>query len=176
MEHRNISAAVIALLSAGLFLAGCSNASSAPPAIGDAASKPMDLAAARPASPQEPATFTQHGTSAPTPVRGYNVSFAFDTSTPSAEGLQTIAKAAKAGGAAGVIRIEFLGKADLAGTDKYNMDLSHRRADAVRDALLDDGVTSDRIDEHWAGEHEPLVPTVQGVREERSHVVEIAVR
>jgi OOP family OmpA-OmpF porin len=117
------------------------------------------------------------GTSVPPPAtaQGYNVFFAFDKSSLSPSGLKIIAAAAKAGGG-GAIRIELLGKADLAGTDTYNMDLSHRRADAVRDALLDDGITSERIDSRWVGEREPPVPTAQGVREQRNRVVEIVVR
>jgi OOP family OmpA-OmpF porin len=118
------------------------------------------------------------GTSAPPPVAAqeYNVFFAFDKSRLSPEAVQIIAEAAKAGSGAGVIRIEVLGKADLAGTDRYNMDLSRRRADAVRDALVDDGIASERIEARWVGEREPPVPTAQGVREQRNRVVEIVVR
>jgi OmpA-OmpF porin, OOP family len=116
------------------------------------------------------------GTSVP-PVttQGYNVFFDFDKSSLSREGRQTIARAAKAVGGDSVVRIKLVGKADLAGTDPYNMALSHHRADAVRNALLADGVVSDRIDERWVGEREPPVPTAQGVREQRNRVVEVLV-
>ena len=117
------------------------------------------------------------GTSVP-PVtaQGYDVFFDFDKSSLSPEGLQIIATAAKAVGSDGMVGIKLLGKADLAGTDPYNMALSHRRADAVRNALLADGIMSDRIDERWVGEREPPVPTAQGVREQRNRVVEVLVR
>ena len=117
------------------------------------------------------------GTSAPPlpMAQGYKVFFAFDESSLSAEDLKIIATAAKAGGD-GNGRIELLGKADLTGTDPYNMDLSQRRADAVRDALLADGITSDRIEARWVGEREPPVPTAPGVREQRNRVVDVVVR
>jgi outer membrane protein OmpA-like peptidoglycan-associated protein len=46
----------------------------------------------------------------------------------------------------------------------------------VRDALLEDGVTPDRIDDHWMGDREPPVPTANGVRESRNRVVEVSLR
>jgi OOP family OmpA-OmpF porin len=115
------------------------------------------------------------GTSVP-PVTAYNVLFDFDKSSLSPAGMKVVAAAADAAGSDGVARINLLGKADLVGTDPYNMALSQRRADAVRDALLADGITSERIDARWVGEREPPVPTAQGVREQRNRVVEIVVR
>jgi OOP family OmpA-OmpF porin len=117
------------------------------------------------------------GTSVPPAMaHGYNVLFNFDESSLSPEGRQIVAAAANAAGSDGIARIEVLGKADLAGTDAYNMALSNRRADVVRDALLTDGIKSDRIDERWVGEREPPIPTARGVHERRNRVVEILVR
>lgn len=53
---------------------------------------------------------------------------------------------------------------------------TRRRADTVRNTLLAEGVTSDRIDERWVGEREPPVPTENGVREPRNRVVEVGIR
>jgi OOP family OmpA-OmpF porin len=102
----------------------------------------------------------------------YNVYFEFDRSNLTPEGRQvvdTVAQAAKGRND----RIRLVGKADLTGTDPYNLALSHRRADAVRAMLRADGIDNSRIEERWVGEREPPVPTAQGVREPRNRVVEV---
>jgi len=113
---------------------------------------------------------------APSAARGYNVFFDFDRSTLTVEGRQIIDAAANAARSDGTVRITLLGKADLSGTDPYNMSLSERRGDTVRHALLADGVTSERIVERWVGKREPPVPTEDGVREPRNRVVEVGLR
>jgi OOP family OmpA-OmpF porin len=116
------------------------------------------------------------GTSVPPPTaQGYRVFFDFDKSTLSPAALKIIAAAVNAAGGDGVARVELVGKADRSGTDSYNMALSERRADTVRDALLADGIKSDRIAARWVGEREPPVPTAEGTREPRNRVVEIVV-
>ena len=102
----------------------------------------------------------------------YNVYFEFDRSNLTPEGRQvvdTVAQAAKSNGAP----VRLVGKADLSGTDPYNMALSHRRADTVRAELRHDGIDNSRIEESWVGERQPPVPTAQGVREPRNRVVEV---
>ena len=70
-----------------------------------------------------------------------------------------------------------LGKADLAGTDPYNLAPSKRRADAVRSLLIADGIAKgDRVEERWVGERESPVPTADGVREPRNRVVEVTLQ
>jgi OOP family OmpA-OmpF porin len=50
------------------------------------------------------------------------------------------------------------GHADYLGSDSYNMDLSQRRAETVRDYLVDrQAVTQDRIEVRAMGESEPVV-------------------
>jgi OmpA-OmpF porin, OOP family len=109
----------------------------------------------------------------PVPTRQYNVYFDFDKSnlTPEAQQIvNQVASQAKANNA----RVVLVGKADLSGTDAYNIALSKRRADAVRAALAADGVSADRIDEQWVGMRQPPVPTAPGVREPRNRVVEVS--
>jgi outer membrane protein OmpA-like peptidoglycan-associated protein len=86
--------------------------------------------------------------------------------------VDTVAQAAKAGN----VTIRLVGKADLTGTDPYNMSLSHRRADSVRARLRADGIDNGRIEENWVGFREPPVPTAPGVREPRNRVVEVTVQ
>jgi OOP family OmpA-OmpF porin len=111
----------------------------------------------------------------PAAMRQYNVYFDFDKSvlTPDARKIvERVAEQVTRDGS----RVAITGKADLSGTDAYNMTLSHRRADAVRKALRAAGVPADRIDAHWVGMREPPVPTARGVREPRNRVVEISFR
>ena len=112
----------------------------------------------------------------PPPARAYNVFFDFDKSTLTAEGHQLVDAAASAVGSNGTVEIILVGKADLSGTDPYNMSLSQRRADTVRHAFVADGITADRIVERWVGKREPPVPTEDGVREPRNRVVEVGLR
>ena len=56
------------------------------------------------------------------------------------------------------------------------MALSHRRADAVRDAMLAGGASGDHIDVRWDGDRKPPVPTAAGVRDAQNRVVEIAIQ
>jgi OOP family OmpA-OmpF porin len=106
----------------------------------------------------------------------YNVYFEFDRSTLTPEGRQVVDSVANAAAADPNIRIRLVGKADLVGTDSYNLTLSHRRADTVRAALRADGITNSRIEESWVGLREPPVPTAPGVREPRNRVVEVTLQ
>ena len=116
------------------------------------------------------------GTSAPPALRGYNVFFEFDKSSLTPEGRRVVDAAADALRSDAGLRIALVGKADLSGTDPYNLALSERRADTVRSVLLTRGITSDRVDERWVGEREPPVPTADGIREPRNRVVEVTLR
>ena len=49
------------------------------------------------------------------------------------------------------------GHADRIGSDAYNQGLSQRRADAVKDYLVGQGVASNRIETAAKGESEPVV-------------------
>lgn len=112
---------------------------------------------------------------APAPAREYRVYFEFDKAAllPEAQQiLQQVAGQMKQGR----MRIMLIGKTDRSGSDGYNLALSHRRADAVRDALVKDGVPAGTIEERWVGEREPPVPTPDGVREPRNRLVEIILR
>jgi outer membrane protein OmpA-like peptidoglycan-associated protein len=56
------------------------------------------------------------------------------------------------------------------------MRLSHRRADAVRDALVYDGhVAAERVETRWTGESRTGVPTGDAVAAASNRVVDIAI-
>ena len=107
---------------------------------------------------------------------GHNVYFDFDKSKLTSTGNDIVSAAVKSTQADRTNRVAFIGKADLSGTDPYNMALSQRRADTVRDAMVAGGVPSDRIDVRWVGDREPPVPTAAGVRDAQNRVVEVAIQ
>jgi len=109
----------------------------------------------------------------PSPARNFNVYFDFDKSDLTPQARQIVDQAADAIKHDKSAKVVLVGKADLSGTDPYNLALSHRRADTVRSVLTQDGVPANQIDERWVGEREPPVPTPPGVREPRNRVVEI---
>src|SRR5579862_4248654 len=97
------------------------------------------------------------------PSHQYNVYFEFDHAELTPEARQVVDAVANAAKADPSVQLRLVGKADLVGTDPYNIALSHRRADTVRAALRADGVDNNRIQESWVGFHEPPVPTAPGV-------------
>jgi OOP family OmpA-OmpF porin len=69
-----------------------------------------------------------------------------------------------------------IGRTDTIGSDAYNMHLSHRRADAVRDALVYTGkLSEDRVETRWTGERRQDVPTGDAVAAAANRVVDIAI-
>ena len=113
---------------------------------------------------------------APAAAHEYNVYFEFDRSNLTPEGRQVVDTVAQAAKGDANVRIRLVGKADLTGTDPYNMALSHRRADTVKAQLAADGVAAGRVEETWDGFRNPPVPTAKGVREPRNRVVEVTLQ
>jgi OOP family OmpA-OmpF porin len=56
----------------------------------------------------------------------------------------------------GEVRVEVAGHTDSTSSDEYNVDLSQRRADAVRAYLIDKGVAADRLTAKGYGEANPV--------------------
>ncbi len=106
----------------------------------------------------------------------FMVFFDWDKSELNAASLETISKAAAAYRAKGGAQIKSIGHTDRSGPDTYNMALSLRRANAVKDALVRDGVPERDISVVGLGESQPLVPTADGVREAQNRRVEIVIR
>lgn len=104
---------------------------------------------------------------------GFLVFFDFDRSTLTAEAKSIIRQAAKAIMNDNSPAVEVVGHADRSGTDSYNMGLSKRRADAVKNMLVKLGVNKKRISTVARGERDPLVPTKDGVREPQNRRAEI---
>jgi outer membrane protein OmpA-like peptidoglycan-associated protein len=103
----------------------------------------------------------------------YLVFFDWDRYDLTEEGMRVVAAAAQNALSGGISTIMATGHADLSGPDAYNMGLSERRAETVRDQLILLGVPAEMISIAWKGEREPLVPTADGVREPQNRRVEI---
>ena len=114
----------------------------------------------------------------PPPVAppSFMVFFDWDRSNLSAQALATIHQAADAFRAKGNARITATGHTDTSGPEAYNMALSLRRANAVKDALVRDGVPAQAITVIGMGEKGLLVPTADGVREPQNRRVEIVIQ
>ena len=87
-----------------------------------------------------------------------------------------VAAAAANAGQAKVTTLEVTGHADRSGSDRYNLRLSQRRADAVKVALIDKGIPADQIAVIAKGESEPLVATADGVREAQNRRVQVILK
>jgi outer membrane protein OmpA-like peptidoglycan-associated protein len=125
------------------------------------------FAAAPPAPPPAP----------PAPqATSFMVFFDWDRSNLSQQALATIQQAANAFKTKGSARITATGHTDTSGPENYNMALSLRRANAVKDALVRDGVPATAIAVVGRGEQGLLVPTPDGVREPQNRRVEIVLQ
>lgn len=72
--------------------------------------------------------------------------------------------------------ISVIGHTDTVGSKEYNVELSNRRAIAVKDLLVGQGVAAANLRTTSHGKENPLVPTADGVNEPRNRRVEVVVR
>lgn len=72
-----------------------------------------------------------------------------------------------------LIRVE--GHTDSVGSGQYNMDLSQRRSLAVRDLLIQRGISADRIQTVGFGESMPVASNDTGAGRQRNRRVEIKI-
>ena len=106
----------------------------------------------------------------------FMVFFDWDRSNLSQQALTTIGQAAAAFKSKGNARITATGHTDTSGPESYNMALSLRRANAVKDALVRNGVPAQAITVIGRGEAGLLVQTGDGVREPQNRRVEIVIQ
>ena len=107
--------------------------------------------------------------------QSFMVFFDWDRSNLSQQAVQVIGQAAAAFKSRGAARLVATGHTDTSGPENYNMALSLRRANAVKNELVRQGVPADAVSVVGRGEQGLLVPTADGVREPQNRRVEIAV-
>ncbi len=116
---------------------------------------------------------------APAPVidKGpYSIYFDWDSSYVSTAAREVIRKAIIESTKAEQITIQVDGYADRSGPTGYNDNLSFERATAVKETLIANGVSADKILIEGYGERMPEVPTDDGVREQKNRRVIIKLK
>lgn len=74
------------------------------------------------------------------------------------------------------LRAELVGHADSTGSANYNMGLSQRRAESVRNYLVDQGIPAAHLSLDWKGETQPIAPNTTRAGRAQNRRVEITVR
>ncbi|MBV9833348.1 MAG: OmpA family protein [Alphaproteobacteria bacterium] len=113
---------------------------------------------------------------APAAAVDWSVFFEHDSTAISATGVATIRNAAQYARQSIKPRITLTGHTDRSGGAAYNMGLSLRRAEAVKKALVAQGIPADAIEARGLGESQPLVMTPDGVREPQNNRVEFTIQ
>ncbi len=73
------------------------------------------------------------------------------------------------------LKLEVEGHTDSVGSDEYNMKLSEQRADAVRDYLVQEGLTSDSVTSKGFGKTMPVADNSTAAGRQRNRRVELVV-
>jgi outer membrane protein OmpA-like peptidoglycan-associated protein len=112
----------------------------------------------------------------PPPAQRFTLGFLPGTSTLTSESMAELnAVVAAANGRSGG-EIVVIGHTDRQGAAAANDALSLRRANAIRDLLVQKGINGELVTPVGRGEREPLVPTEDDVPEPRNRRAEIIVR
>jgi len=98
-------------------------------------------------------------------VKTFIVFFDFNKSNLTAEAQQVVQQAVSTLKSQGNVRVLVTGHTDTVGSDSYNQGLSVRRAEAVKDEMVREGVDGSIVSIEGKSFHDPLVPTGPGVRE-----------
>jgi hypothetical protein len=110
----------------------------------------------------------------PAQSTSFMVFFDWDRSNITPQAMTTVRQAADTFRSTGQSRVTASGHTDTSGPRDYNMALSLRRGNAVKDALVQQGVPATAISVVGRGEDDLLVPTGDGVREPQNRRVVIA--
>ena len=111
----------------------------------------------------------------PPPVKTYIVFFDFNKSNLTAEAQSVVTEAVKTAKEHGFVKVLITGHTDTVGSHSYNQGLSERRAGAVKDEMIRQGVDGAGIATAGKSFDDPLVATGPGVREpqNRRAVIEL---
>jgi outer membrane protein OmpA-like peptidoglycan-associated protein len=113
---------------------------------------------------------------APEVQRAFQVFFDFNKADITSAAAHVIQQASDSVKAGNLTRINVTGHTDTVGSAKYNQALSERRAAAVKQQLIADGVPDTEISTSGVGKTGLLVPTADGVREPQNRRAEIVLQ
>lgn len=106
---------------------------------------------------------------------GSDILFAFDSSVIRESAKPTIAKVARALANNPDETLYIAGHTCDIGTEEYNQGLSERRAAAVKEYLVNSGISADRITTEGFGESDPLVPNESEAARQLNRRVELTI-
>jgi OOP family OmpA-OmpF porin len=112
----------------------------------------------------------------PPPAKNFLVFFDFNKSNLTPRAMDIVKEAAAVAKAGQNARVTCTGHTDTVGSANYNMALSLRRANTVKNAMVKEGVPAASIVVVGKGETALLVPTKDGVREPQNRRVEIVIQ
>ncbi len=75
-----------------------------------------------------------------------------------------------------IVRVEIQGHTDNRGSNSYNLELSQKRAEAVRNWLVQAGVTPIRLEAVGYGETRPVLPNITRMNRARNRRVQFMIR
>jgi outer membrane protein OmpA-like peptidoglycan-associated protein len=101
----------------------------------------------------------------PDAPKQFIVFFGFNKSNLTSEAQRVVTEAAAAAKKYGTASIAVVGHTDTVGSNEYNLRLSMRRSQAVKDALISLGITDSAITTGGKGETELMVMTGDAVKE-----------
>lgn len=167
-RHTYLGTAIgaIALGTAGYFI--CQN-DTAPKAAPAAAPAPAPKAAPAPAPAEEPAPASAKKII----LRGVN--FAFDSAEITPESQVILQSAADVLKEDSTIKVSIAGHTCSIGTDEYNQGLSERRAKAVLQNLVSQGIAAERLQSAGKGESQPVADNATKDGRAQNRRVELAV-
>ena len=112
----------------------------------------------------------------PGPTKEWMVFFDTNSTTLSQQSSMTVQQAAQVAKSVANARVVVTGFTDTEGSPAYNMELSRRRATAVRNALVSNGIAAQAISMTGSGETGLLVPTPDQTKNEKNRRVQIVVQ
>jgi outer membrane protein OmpA-like peptidoglycan-associated protein len=90
--------------------------------------------------------------------RGGKALFDFNKATLKPAAIQALAPVVQAMKADPTLQADFVGHTDSVGSAQYNLELSRRRADAVKNYMVSQGIAANRMRTEGRGKSEPEVP------------------
>lgn len=112
----------------------------------------------------------------PPPTKSWMVFFDTNSTTLSQQGSMTVTEAANVAKSMANSRVGVTGFTDTDGSPAYNQQLSIRRADAVKKALVSNGVAPQAITVNGSGEAGLLIETPDQTKNEKNRRVQIVVQ